>query len=69
MILGLVPNAHFHEFLYMRVLTHDKIKQTNSYEHFECHGLHIRPTSKRWFLKVVQVTMKHDPLDAMHDSM
>jgi hypothetical protein len=25
----------------------------------------IRPTSKRWFLKTVQVTMKHDPLDAM----
>ena len=25
----------------------------------------VRPTSKRWFLKIVQVTMKHDPLDAM----
>jgi hypothetical protein len=24
-----------------------------------------RPTSKRWFLKIVQVTMKHDPFDAM----
>ena len=24
----------------------------------------VRPTSKRWFLKVVQVTMKHDPFDA-----
>ena len=21
----------------------------------------VRPTSKRWFLKIVQVTMKHDP--------
>jgi hypothetical protein len=25
----------------------------------------VRPTSKRWFLKIVQVTMKHDPFDAM----
>jgi hypothetical protein len=25
----------------------------------------VRPTSKRRFLKIVQVTMKHDPLDAM----
>ena len=24
-----------------------------------------RPTSKRWFLKIVQVTMKHDPFDAI----
>ena len=25
----------------------------------------VRPTSRGWFLKTVQVTMKHDPLDAM----
>ena len=25
----------------------------------------VRPTSKKWFLKIVQVTMKHDPFDAM----
>ena len=24
----------------------------------------VRPTSKRWFLKKVHVTMKHDPFDA-----
>ena len=29
----------------------------------------VKPTSKRWFLKVVQVTMKHDPFDAMYASM
>ena len=29
---------------------------------------YVRPTSKRWFLKTVQVTMKHDPFDAMWDS-
>ena len=28
-----------------------------------------RSTSKRWFLKVVQVTVKHDPFDAMQESM
>ena len=30
---------------------------------------YVRPTSKRWFLKIVQVTMKHDPFDAMWESM
>jgi hypothetical protein len=25
----------------------------------------VRPTSKRWFLNFVQVTMKHDPFDVM----
>ena len=25
----------------------------------------VRPTSKRWFLRIVQVTMKHDPFDVM----
>ena len=25
----------------------------------------VRPTSKRWFVEILQVTMKHDPLDAM----
>ena len=25
----------------------------------------VRPTSKRWFLKIIQVTMKHDPLDVV----
>ena len=27
-------------------------------------GLCVRPTSKRWFMKIVQVTMKHDQIDA-----
>jgi hypothetical protein len=26
---------------------------------------YVRPTSKRWFLKIIQVTMKHDLFDAM----
>jgi hypothetical protein len=29
----------------------------------------VRSTSKRWFLKIVQVTMKHDPFDVKLDSM
>ena len=24
----------------------------------------IRPTSKKWFLKIIQVTMKNDPFNA-----
>jgi hypothetical protein len=24
-----------------------------------------KPTSRRWFLKIVQATMKHNPIDAM----
>jgi hypothetical protein len=23
----------------------------------------VRPTSKRWFLRIVEVTMKHDPFE------
>jgi hypothetical protein len=33
------------------------------------YQLSIRPTSKRCFLKIIQVTMKHDPLDAMQESI
>ena len=46
---------------------HDKIELINGCGRLECHGLpfYVRPTSKRQFLKLVQVTMKHDPFDAM----
>ena len=27
----------------------------------------IRPTSKRWFLRIVQVIMKHDPFAGIHE--
>jgi hypothetical protein len=30
---------------------------------------YIRSTSKRWFLKVVQVTMNHDPFDIVYEPM
>ena len=29
----------------------------------------VRPTFKRWFLNIVQVTMNHDPFDAMQESV
>ena len=64
---GPSTKCYFSESLFMQVLTHDKNTINNDCEHFECHGLLVcvRPTSKKWFLKVVQVTMKHDSLDAM----
>jgi hypothetical protein len=59
--------CQFSEFLFMWVLIHDKIIQINICKHLECHVSRCcsRPTSKRWFLKIIRLTMKHDPLDAM----
>ena len=47
----------------MRVLTHYK-QQLCAFGVPWSAGFHGRPISKRWFLKIVQVTMKHDPFDA-----
>ena len=30
---------------------------------------YVRPTSKRWVLETIQVTMKHVPFNAMYKSM
>ena len=52
----------------MRVLTHDTIEQINGCERLKCHGLPVvlcEAYLKRWFLKTMQLTMKHDPFDAM----
>ena len=51
----------------MRVLMHDKIECINNCERSGCHGLPVlsEAYSKRWFLKIVQVNMKHDPFDTM----
>ena len=48
----------FNEFLLTRVLTHDKIEYISGCECSECQGLPVcvRPTYKRWFLKIIQVT-------------
>ena len=61
-VTGSPTKCYFNEFLFMRVFMHDKIESMNGCERSECHGL---PTSKRWFLKIIQVTMRHDPFDAM----
>ena len=60
-------NAISRNFYSCRVLTHDRIYQSNNCEISECRGLRfcVRPTSKRWFLKTIQVTMKQDPFDTM----
>ena len=29
----------------------------------------VRPTFKRWFLRIIQVIMKHDLFDAMYESL
>ena len=53
----------------MRILVHDIIEQFNGCEHVECHGLAVlcKAYLLEWhgLLKIVQVTMKHDPFDAM----
>ena len=51
----------------MHVLTHDKLEYNNVCEHSEHRSLliRVRPTSERWCLKIVQVTIEHDQFDAM----
>jgi hypothetical protein len=64
-----VPSTkcYFDESLFMQVFIHDKIRLINGCERLESMvpWFYVRPTSERWFLKRVQVTMKHDPCDAM----
>ena len=43
--------------------THAKGIESTYFHHFLY--IYLRPTSKRQFLKMVQVTMKNDPFDAM----
>jgi hypothetical protein len=64
MWLGPSTNCSFNE-IYSR--THDRIEWINNCENLECHGLwlSVRTISKRRFLKIIQVTMKRDPLDSM----
>ena len=60
--------CYFDEFLFMRgssrMIYYNKstvVRFQNAMVSEFC----VRPTSKKWFLKIVQETMKHDPLDAM----
>ena len=57
--------CYFNEFLFMQVLTHDKIDKPTVVSVWSAmiSWFCVRPTtSKKWFLKTIQVTMKHDPL-------
>ena len=52
MWLGASTKCYFNEFLFMQVLTHDKIESINGCECLECHDLPVfcvRPTSNMWF--------------------
>ena len=62
----------FNEFLFMwgphTCLKHSKsivVRFRSAMVFWFC----VKSTSKRWFLKIVQVTVKHDPFDAMQVSM
>ena len=57
--------CYFNEFLFTHVLTHDKVESTTMsvWSDILSRFCVIRPTSKRWFLRTVQVTIKHDPFD------
>jgi hypothetical protein len=61
------PNGISINVLFMRVLTHDEIEQliVVSVRSAMVSQSYVGPTSKRWFLKIVQVTIKHDAFDAM----
>ena len=55
-------NSHSHG-----VLTHDKYNESMimTFQSATVSLFCVRPTSKKWFLKAIQVTMKHDPVDTM----
>ena len=56
-VTGPSTKCYFAESLFMRVLTHDK-PTVVSVRSVMTSRFYVRPTSKRWFLKIVQV--KHD---------
>ena len=59
--------CYFNEILFMRILIHDKksISTIMSVQSAMVSRFCVRPTSKRWFLIIGQMTMKHDLFDAM----
>jgi hypothetical protein len=62
-------NCYFNEFLFMRGPRTWQNIVTQRLWDFGVSWSCIRPTSKRWFLRIVQVTMKHGPFDNMYESM
>jgi hypothetical protein len=62
----------FNEILLTQVLRHNKNKINQQLQAFgmpQSPGFCVRPTSKRWLLKIIQVTMKHDWFNAVKESM
>jgi hypothetical protein len=68
MWLGHQPNAISMNF-YSRMINMNKSTVVSVQSAMVSQWFCVWPTSKRWFLKTVQVTMKHDPFDAMLESM
>ena len=68
-VTGPSTKCYFNEFLLMRVLTHDKNRINQRLRAFGVPwspGFVLgQPPSKKRFLNIVQVTMKHGPFDAM----
>ena len=68
MWLGPQPKAISVNLYSYGVLTHDKIWKKSTIVRFRSvmvSRFYVRPTSKKWFWKIIRVTMKHDPFDAM----
>ena len=68
MWLGPQPKAISVNLYSYGVLTHDKIWKKSTIVRFRSvmvSRFYVRPTSKKWFWKIIWVTMKHDPFDAM----
>ena len=70
-VTGPSTKCCFNKFLFMWVLTHDKIGLLTvvSVRSAMVSWYSVKSTSKRWFLKIVQVTMKRDPFYVMKKSM
>jgi hypothetical protein len=70
-VTGSSTKCYLNEFLFMWILKHDKknFKILNSIVVSVWSAMVswfcVRSTSERWFLKIIQVTMKQDPFDVV----
>jgi hypothetical protein len=65
---GPSTKCYFKELMFMRILTHDKNRKNKRLWTFRVPWSPTFVLSlpvKNWVFKIVQVTMKHDPFDAM----
>ena len=67
-VTGLLTECYFGEFLFMRVLTYD-INRMNQWFVSVWSAMVsrfcVRLPSKRHFLEIIQVSMKHGPFDVV----